>query len=136
MAPVARRLSDQLGVLEPIQTGLSVQDQVDELRGVLLRETATPAVLVGYSWGAWLSLLLASMYPELVGKVIMVSSGAFSETYVKGLSERRLSRLLDVERVEFQATVAGLNDPGAKDKDALLSRLGRLASRADAYAPI
>jgi pimeloyl-ACP methyl ester carboxylesterase len=135
MAPVARRLADKHGVLEPIQTELSVQGQVEELRNVLLSEATLPVILVGYSWGAWLSILLASTRPELVRKIVLVSSAGFTESSAKGLKDRRLSRLRDEERAEFQAAVAGLNDPEIQHKDALLSTLGRLASKADAYDP-
>jgi pimeloyl-ACP methyl ester carboxylesterase len=132
MAPVARRLADKHGVLEPLQTELSVQGQVEELRNVLLSQASVPIVLVGFSWGAWLSILLASESPELVRKIVLVSSAVFTEASVKGLSDRRLSRLRDEERAEFQAAVGGLNDPEIRNKDALLSWWGRLTSRADA----
>lgn len=66
----------------------------------------------------------------------MVSSGAFDQKYVKDLTNRRLNRLPDAERAQFQAALAGLNDPYARDKDALLAQLGRLVSLADTYAPI
>jgi pimeloyl-ACP methyl ester carboxylesterase len=136
MAPVACRLAEKHGVLEPIQTANSVQGQVEELPDVLLSNATTPVVLVGFSWGAWLSVLLGSKCPELVGKIIWVSSGASGEAYVADLSSRRLSRLPEVERAEFLAAMAGLDDPDVREKDTLLSRLGRLASKADSYAPI
>jgi pimeloyl-ACP methyl ester carboxylesterase len=63
MAPVARRLAAQPGVLEPIQTAPSVEGQIEELHETLLRYAALPAVLIGFSWGAWLSLLTAVRYP-------------------------------------------------------------------------
>jgi pimeloyl-ACP methyl ester carboxylesterase len=136
MAPVARRLADKHGVLEPLQTELSVQGQVEELRNILLSQATLPVVLVGFSWGAWLSILLASKSPELVRKLVLVSSGGFIEASAKGLSDRRLSRLRDEERAEFQAFLAALNDPEIQNKDALFSTLGRLAAKADAYDPI
>jgi pimeloyl-ACP methyl ester carboxylesterase len=136
MAPVARRVAERCGVLEPIQTELSVEGQVEELRDVLVREATTPATLIGFSWGAWLSVLFASKYPALVDKIILVSSGAFSRQYVRGLSDRRMSRLSDAERVQFQAALEGLNDPDTQNKNALLSQLGRLANKADTCAPL
>ncbi len=136
MAPVARRLAGAHGVLEPIQTKPSVQGQVEELHNILLSEATLPVVLVGFSWGAWLTILLASKSPELVRKIVLVSSGGFNEASAKGLNDRRLIRLRDEEKAEFQAAVAGLNDPEIRNKDALLSALGHLTSRADAYDSI
>jgi len=136
MAPVARRLSRNWGVLEPLQTARSIEGQVEELRGVLSRHAQVPAVLIGYSWGAWLSLLLAARYPELAGKLILVSSGPFAESGAAELRTRRLDRLDDAEKAEYEAAIAGLSDPAAPDSDRLLEKLGRLAAKADAYAPI
>src|ERR1039458_2668780 len=60
MAPVARRSSRNDGVLEPLQTARSVEGQIEELREALSRHSQLPAVLIGLSWGAWLSLLTAA----------------------------------------------------------------------------
>ena len=52
MAPVARELAKTRGVLEPLQTALTIEGEVEELRQVFVENAALPAILVGYSWGA------------------------------------------------------------------------------------
>ncbi|MBZ5623717.1 MAG: alpha/beta hydrolase [Acidobacteriia bacterium] len=136
MAVVARRLAQERGVLEPIQTATSVEGQVEELREVLTKHAALPAVLIGFSWGAWLSLLVASRFPQLVRKLILVSSGALEERYAARPHSTRLSRLNQRERVEFEAAIAALESDATGDPDALLDRLGSLARKADTYAPL
>jgi pimeloyl-ACP methyl ester carboxylesterase len=136
MSPVARRLSEKCGVLERLQTAASINGQIEELRDVLLSNAAVPVVLVGFSWGAWLSLLLGSRFPGLVSKLILVSSGVLAESYTADLRSTRLSRLREPERAEFEGAIAGLNDPAAGNHDVLLARLGSLASKADSYAPL
>lgn len=143
MAPVAHRLSRNHGVLEPLQTARSVEGQIEELRDVLARHAQTPAVLIGHSWGAWLSLLAAARHPELCGKLILVSSPPLAESYAGRLQTHRLDRLDDAERAEYEAAVAALNNPAPVAPGVLppvssvsLERLGRLAAKADAYAPI
>lgn len=136
MGPVARRLSHDCGVIEPLQTARSVAGQTSELRDALLEHCQAPAVLIGYSWGAWLSLLTAARYPELCGKLILVSCPPFAEPAAAELRARRLDRLDDAEKAEFEAALASLGNPAAADQDASLARLGRLAAKADAYAPI
>ncbi|MBN2351463.1 MAG: alpha/beta hydrolase [Spirochaetales bacterium] len=118
MAPVARKLAAEKGVLEPIQTATTLDGQVEELASILEADGAPPVTLIGHSWGAWLSFILAARRPELVKKLILVSSGPFEEAYVPALEAARRARLT------------------AGDKDCLLERLGALAAKTDAYDPI
>jgi len=136
MAPVARRLAARRGVLEPLQTARSIDGQIEELRTVLSRHAEIPAVLIGFSWGAWLSLLLASRHAELVRKLILISSGPLTESHAAQLRTARLQRLNESERLEFEAAVAALEHSSDRDCDASLARLGQLASKADNYAPL
>ncbi len=93
VAPVARELSSKYGVLEPLQTAVSVDGQVEELKAVLEKEAELPVVLIGHSWGAWLSLILAAKHPLLVKKLILVGSGPFEEKYAAEVSRARLDRM-------------------------------------------
>jgi pimeloyl-ACP methyl ester carboxylesterase len=136
MAPVARELERQDGVLEPIQTATTLDGQVQELRAQLKGAADLPVTLVGYSWGAWLACILAARHPELVRKLVLVSSGAFEAQYVAQLRQTRISRLTPVEQAEFETALAVLADPQAADKDAHLQRLGALAHKADSYDPL
>jgi pimeloyl-ACP methyl ester carboxylesterase len=136
MAPVARGLATGRGVLEPIQTATSLAAQVEELRSALEEHGDVPVTLIGHSWGAWLSFMVASHHPAIVGKLILVGSGPFEEKYVAGLREARMSRLSQEERTEFDHIVSSLGDPATEDKNALMARLGKLASKTDAYDPV
>jgi pimeloyl-ACP methyl ester carboxylesterase len=136
MAPVARQLASGRGILEPIQTATSLAGQVEELRKVLEAQGAPPVTLIGFSWGAWLSFIVAARYPDVVKKLILVGSGPYEEDYVADLQQVRLSRLSQAERVEFEAILSALQDPGAQGKDALLTRLGALTAKTDACDPI
>ena len=136
MAPVARELASARGVLEPIQTATSLEGQVEELRTVLERYGDLPVTLIGYSWGAWLSFIVAARYPAAVKKLILVGSGPFEETYVARLKETRSGRLSEEERAEFESIIRVLGDPATVDKDGLLARLGALALKTDAYDSI
>jgi pimeloyl-ACP methyl ester carboxylesterase len=136
MAPVARELSSQRGVLEPLQTADSIAGQIHELQAVLREHGSPPLTLIGSSWGAWLGVLLAASHPALVEKLILVGSGPFEAHYADSLLATRLSRLGDVERREARALLAGLLDSAAQDRDAALARLGELFGKADAYDPL
>lgn len=136
MAPVARELAPGWGVLEPLQTATSLEGQVEELRTVLETYADLPVILIGFSWGAWLSFIVTAHYPRLVRKLILVGSGPYEEKYVARLQETRLSRLSEEERIEFESLIRALGDPATEDKDRLLARLGALAAKTDEYDPI
>ena len=136
MAPVARELAPEHGVLEPIQTSTSLTGQVEELKAILETHGDPPLVLIGFSWGAWLSFVAAARHHDLVEKLILVGSGPFQETYVDTLRESRLERFTEKEKLEFDAIFEGLSEPGTEDKDRLLARLGALTRTSDSYDPI
>jgi pimeloyl-ACP methyl ester carboxylesterase len=123
MAPVARRLSDRFGVLEPIQTATSLPGQVTELSAMLKDFTTTPLTLLGYSWGAWLSWMVAAQYPGLVRKLILVSSGPFEEQYVAILKQNREMRLTQAESLEFARLVEQPVDVQPDDEVELNGRI-------------
>jgi pimeloyl-ACP methyl ester carboxylesterase len=135
MAPVARELSSALGVLEPLQTAPSIEGQVQELRAILEKNGEPPHILIGSSWGAMLSYLLAARYPRLVKKLILVGSAPYEESYAEDIERTRLSRLEEKERREARILTDALDDPAGREKDALLERLARLYAKSDAFDP-
>jgi len=136
MAAVARELAFGHGVLEPFQTALSLDGQVEELKNVIAADGNPPILLIGFSWGAWLSFILAASYPALVKKLILVSSGAFEEKYIQSMHQTRMSRFTVQEREELKQLSQMLVDPAIADKTPYFKRFGALFSRADAYDPL
>jgi len=118
MMPVARELSETRGVLEPLQTKMSINEQVAELKFVITE----PVVLIGHSWGAWLSFIFAAKHPELVKKLILISSAPFESKYVDVIMKIRKERLTEKER-----DLLNTDD---------LNVLGRLILKTDSFSPI
>ncbi len=136
MAPVARELSENYGVLEPLQTYTSLEGQVQELKEILEKYAQFPLVLIGHSWGAFLSFIFTAHYPAFVKKLILVGSGPFEAKYAKGIMGTRLSRLSEKERTEVQSIFINLKDPSVKNKNILFARFGILLAKADQYDAI
>ena len=137
VAPVARELSALKGVLEPFQTETTLEGQVQELRLVLVELGKTPVTLVGFSWGAFLSWMVAARYPALVGKLILVGSPPFEDQYAEAVTRTRLGRLNQQDRAEAQSLFEQAEKPGpGDDANVLLARLGMLLARADTFDPI
>ncbi len=136
MAPVARELASEWGVLEPLQTAMSLDGQIEELREALVRYGALPVTVVGSSWGAMLGFLLAARYPALVRKLILVGSGVYEERYAAHIEQTRLSRLSEGERIQAQLLMDALHDPFVVDKGIAFGELGALFTRTDAFDPL
>ena len=137
MAPVARELAETGGVIEPLQTALTIDGEVEELRQSIMEHATAPVVLIGYSWGAWLSFMLASRHTALVAKLILVGSAPFTEGYAFETDRTRFSRLNPAEREEIQSLKTKLDNPDyCGDKNVLMARVGKLFSHADSFDPL
>jgi len=131
MEPVARELSLNYGVLEPLQTAGTVEGQVGELRRIIEEDAATPVTLVGWSWGAWLCYLTTARYPSRVKKLILVSSGPFEEGYAKEIMEVRLRRLPTGDRRRVETIMHKLQ--GKEKDEGSFKEFGALMEKADSY---
>ena len=143
MAAVAKVLCSDRGVLEPLQTGRSLGAQVEELKSQLQENASQPLTLIGFSWGAWLSLILAAQYPDLVNRLILIGSGPIEQKYVHKIMETRLSRLSEAERDEAKCLIAALqdrndtlNEAKKQEKNRAMVRMGELFRKTDAFDPI
>lgn len=136
VAPVARELASKWGVLEPFQTAISLEGQIQELADLLDEHGDHPITLIGHSWGALLSFILAAHHPAIPKKLILVGSGVFEEKYAQGIMKTRLTRLNEKDKNEVLALMAAMNDSTIQDKDPLMAQLGGLLTKADSYDPI
>lgn len=136
MAPVAKKLSSEAGILEPLQTETSIEGQVKELQTVLENHGDIPVILIGFSWGAWLSFIFAANYPSIIKKIILVGSGPFKEKYASTIMETRLNRLNNGERKEANSLIKKLSKSNAKSSEKELARFGELMSKADSFNPL
>jgi len=136
MAPVARELSMVQGVLEPMQTAGTLDGQVEELKVLLEKNASPPMTLIGFSWGAWLSFILAARYPDLVKRLVLVASGPFQERYARQILPIRLSRLDEAQRREVEGILRALGGPAGSCGDRGFARLGEILSSCDSFDPI
>jgi pimeloyl-ACP methyl ester carboxylesterase len=131
MKPVAETLSTDFGILELLQTEKSIDGQIKELYYQLASRGDLPITLIGYSWGAWLGFIFTSMHPDLIKKLILVSSGAFEKKYNKDFTSLRLSRLNKNDRKEAERLISKIK-AGNTGNDTL-KQFGKLMDIADSY---
>ncbi len=136
MFSVAEELSVNFGVLEPLQTTNTVNDQVDELKITIENNASMPVILIGYSWGAWLCYLLAAKYPGLVKKLILVSSGPFEEKYASQIMPTRMSRLSKEDGDSLNNFFEKVKNSNTEEKNEIFTQIKNLISKADYFDPI
>lgn len=136
MAPVAMQLSEKYGIIESLHRAPSFEGQIEELKEIIDNHSQEPVVLVGYSYGGFLGFVFAGLYPDLVNKLILVSSGPFEARYAQGLFEKRLNRLDLEHRKRAENLIKQIDDPALDNKNEIFSLLGQLISKADSYDPI
>jgi len=134
MAPVARELSSDWDVIEPIQTANTVEGQLAELHRAVVETADLPAKLIGSSWGAMLGFMLAGRFPEIVGKLILVGSGVFEERYAQPIMKTRLSRLHGADRAHAERLLAQMSSDSA-NKHGAFEELGAIFTKTDSYHP-
>ena len=99
-AGICRGLADDFGILEHLQTKNSIDELVEELHGIILHYQLDKVILIGHSWGAWLSYIFAAKYPQYISKLIMASCGPFELSYYSQLVEARSVKIMSNEQKE------------------------------------
>jgi pimeloyl-ACP methyl ester carboxylesterase len=133
MAPVARELSKDMGILEPLQTKDTVDGQVEELADVLKKYADIPVVLVGHSWGAILSAITAARFPEIVKKLILIGAAPLDVKDAPDYTKIRFERLSEEKKAEVLSLGEYIWDGATEDKSKSLKRFFGLLARGDAY---
>jgi len=144
VAAIARELSKDFGVIEPLQTKSSISELLLEMDDILSAHWDGPLTLIGHSWGAWLTFIYAAEYPQKVNRAILVGSGPFEIQYVADIDKRRMEHLTPPEIGEYHTLLAGLEsaeggeptESAATDKAQWMKRLGELVEKADNYCPV
>ncbi len=134
--PLCEALGKTHGVLEPFQTEKSVLGQIDELRRVIEAHATMPVILIGHSWGAMLGFMFTATYPNLVKKLILVSSGMLEEGHQDNLHKNRERNLTPEETTELASLRARFATPEKEGMDDAFRRFGRLMDKVDSYRPI
>ncbi len=129
---LARLISREFGVLEPMQSKYTVGELEEELMEQIEENCSGKVILAGHSWGAWLAGLFAERFPAKVEKVILIGSAPLDENYVSQIGERRKENMSSEEAEEFEQILRQLED-GFGEKDEYLKRLGEICGKADRY---
>lgn len=127
-------LSKYCGVIEALQTKYSIPEQIEELKQQITDNCNEPIAVIGHSWGAWLSMMLATKYPELIQKLILIGCGALQEEYRGNQEDLRLSRLSCNQRVKYESIIKRISSEPEQASSKDFVNLAKLATLADSYS--
>jgi pimeloyl-ACP methyl ester carboxylesterase len=136
MQPVAERLSKHQGTLEPLLSATTIEGQIDELHAHLQIQGAAPYIVIGHSWGAWLGYLYAARFPDLVRRLILISSGPFEDRFAPLILQTRLQRLSKTETEQLDRFQEAIDSADDTEKNRIFTNIGDILFRADTYQPI
>ena len=136
MAPVARELSKQVGVIEPLQSRDSLDGQIDELRDQLETHAELPATLVGSSWGAVLALIFAARYSETVDRLVLVGCAVFDAYHSELINPLRKSRVSEELRQQVDALESLKEGASSEERDRIFRQSVGLLLDGDVYDPL
>ncbi len=135
MAPVARELSKDFGVIEPLQTAATIQGQIDELYEMLDDDCMPPITLLGWSWGAILSVLFAAQHPRFVNKLILVGSAPFEASQAEDIMHTRMMNLSNDDLEELDRILSIVQNPHHPRRIQAFALLSQITFRADSHDP-
>jgi len=131
--PFASELGKKYGVVEPLLINESLDGQLQELYDAITTSAREPVLLVGHSYGAMLCYIFAAKFPELVKKLVMISSGMLTAETAHGITATRLARLSPTGQAELlRARDEYKTSIGVAKQKAFVQLFG-LVQQADAY---
>lgn len=106
---MAERLSGMVCTTECKQTEYTVDGLKRELMRQIDRNEADSLTLIGHSWGAWLSVMVAAEHIAKVKRLILIGCPPFEEKYVPLITANRLRCLDGADRERFALILSGLD---------------------------
>lgn len=135
LRPLARILENKgFSSLETLQSATTIAEQVEELREQIEQSGLQKVTILGYSWGAWLTILLAEKYPDLVDKLILVSTPPFTKEEAIEISKRRLAKLSPEQQVEVSGLMPKIESVDYEERVEAFRALALLFKTTDAYS--
>lgn len=128
LAPLARRLSCFGGMLEHLQTQYDLPSLLHNISEEL--SPFGPVVVAGHSWGAWLGLWTAALFPAQVYRLILIGSAPLTDAYVPQITQRRLANLSSSKANRMATALAVLENGNSQQRQTAMAALPALARTA------
>lgn len=132
---LARALADHFMVSEPLQrVSGEVPLNVDVHVKDLLQVSRGGEILAGHSWGAMLGLSFASLYPEMVSRLILIGCGTYSQE-TRLIMRKRLNEMMDgkIRKKINDLQKRYMSSQSKDEKDSIYERLGQIFMDIECY---
>ncbi len=129
---VSEKLGTEFGVIEYLQKQPSIKELKVEIKEIIDNKMKPPVKIVGFSWGAWLTIFFTADYPELVKSIILISSGPFDAKYSHSIHQNRIKRMSPKEKDLFYKVQDKFKE-GKNVRIKLLNQFVELMHKVDAY---
>lgn len=90
-------------------------------------------VIIGHSWGAWLSAIYAATYPKKVKKLIQIGCGPLEQKYLEEIHRRRISRLDPAQQESYLSSIGNLGSYDILRSKLALQTLKHLTDTSDHF---
>ncbi|MCF8365344.1 MAG: alpha/beta hydrolase [Bacteroidales bacterium] len=134
LAPVAKKLSETAGILEILNCAKSIKGQLFEIYEEVIRHCDLPVIIIGHSWGAWLSWIFTAKFPNLVGKLVLIGSPPFTSDITHEILSTRMKRLEEDEQKLLAAYLDEIDSHANPDR--LFAKIGKLIAKADTLSSL
>lgn len=126
LSELGQELKEQGRVIEYDQRGTKrsssegpyeIQNHLEDLRELIISLGLERPILIGHSFGGFLSLCFAATYGELISKVVVVSCAPLTQAAGKEMDERLMSRLSDEEKRRREQLLAMKSDASLSQQE-------------------
>jgi len=122
-----------IDILEPYQTKFSIFELVFELAEQIDRYAQSPIILIGHSWGAWLSFLYAAKRSHKICRLVLLGAGPFIENYVHQIQATRMARLSVNDKERFQKKLHQLSKTVGEEQRLIMQDIQELVDQTDNF---
>ncbi|RMH21812.1 MAG: alpha/beta hydrolase [Gemmatimonadetes bacterium] len=134
VAPLADALAGRCTIIEPTCDASSVDAHIDQVLQAAARAGVSHATLVGFSYGAWSSVLVAARH-RLARRIVLIGCPPFDESDARRITSTREDRMAEGDGATMNALLRSVNRERGASSDHAFTRLGAHIARLDAFDP-
>lgn len=132
---LANVLSKTISIAELWQTSKNVEVMCAEICQQLQYCNDNP-IIIGHSWGAILGYIFAAKFPQKIGKLIMISSGALTKQHHEEAMIARFSSISQEENSKMEILYKKLDASSGQEEIAIFRELAKFLETIEVSAPV